>query len=144
MKVYKAKKSGFFQFVFIGILILPILLFLLDMAYFLEKPWGLLPLLFPILLILWIYFDTSYGLVKGDFIFKSAFLKGKIPVKSIHEIIQGKTMYVGIKPAMAQRGLIIKYNKYDEVYIASENDDEIIKDFLEINGNIKITQHKKH
>lgn len=144
MKVYKAKRGKLFKFLFVGIFTLPFVIFLMDMDFFISYPWSLFPTVVPFALINWIYFDTEYQLKDEVFYYKSAFLRGKIPISQIRVIIKGKTLFVGIKPALAKNGLIIKYNNFDEIYIASENDEEIIRDILNINKNIKITEKYKY
>ncbi len=47
---------------------------------------------------------------------------------------------VGLKPALAEKGLIIKYNKFDTIYIAPESNEELIKDLLAINTAILVTE----
>ncbi len=140
MKIYKANRKGFINYLLIGSVILPIIIFFLDKITFTEKPFILLPLLSPLILILWIYFDTFYKIEKNELIYRSGFLRGKIEVLNIKEILKGKTMWVGIKPALARNGLIIKFNKYDEIYIAPENNDELISDLLKLNSEIKIKE----
>lgn len=51
-------------------------------------------------------------------------------IASITTILQGKTRWVGVKPALATGGLIVKYNRYDDVYIAPEDSDALIADLL--------------
>jgi len=140
MKIYKANRKGFINYLLIGSVILPIVIFFLDKNTFLEKPFILLPLLSPLILIFWIYFDTSYKIENNELIYRSGFLRGKIGIPSINEILKGKTMWSGIKPALAKNGLIIKFNKYDEIYIAPENNNELISDLLKVNSEIKITE----
>jgi hypothetical protein len=70
---------------------------------------------------------------------KNIFLRGKIEIQNIHEILKGKARWSGIKPALARKGLIIKFNIYGEIYIAPENNDEMISDLLKLNSKIKIS-----
>ena len=140
MKIYKANRKGFINYLLIGSLILPIIVFFLDKSTFTEKPFILLPLLSPLILIFWIYFDTFYKIENNKLIYRSGFLRGKIEILNIKEILKGKTMWSGIKPALARNGLIIKFNKYDEIYIAPENNDELISDLIKLNSEIKITE----
>ena len=140
MKIYKANRKGFINYLLIGSLILPIIVFFLDKSTFTEKPFILLPLLSPLILIFWIYFDTFYKIENNKLIYRSGFLRGKIEILNIKEILKGKTMWSGIKPALARNGLIIKFNKYDEIYIAPENNDELISDLIKLNSKIKITE----
>lgn len=139
-KIYKANRKGLINYLLIGSLILPIVVFFLDKSTFTEKPFILLPLLSPLILIFWIYFDTSYKIENNILIYRSGFLRGKIGIPNIKEIIKGKTMWSGIKPALAKNGLIIKFNKYDEIYIAPENNDELISDLIKLNTEIKVTE----
>jgi len=140
MKVYKANRNGFVVYLLAGILLLTVVIFLLDRATFTEKPFILLPLISPIALLAWIYFDTSYSIENDRLRYRSAFIRGEINVGSIREIIVGKTMWNGVKPALAKNGLIIKYNKYDDIYLAPENNQELVADLLKINHTIEVVE----
>ncbi|MGO3182207.1 MAG: PH domain-containing protein [Aequorivita sp.] len=91
-------------------------------------------------LILWIYFDTSYLIRKNKLYYKSGPFRGNIEINNIYEIIKGKTMWAGLKPATAQKGLIVKYNKYNEIYISPKNNDSFIAELLKLNSRIEITE----
>lgn len=96
-------------------------------------------LIIPILL--WIYFGTYYKLTASNLEYTSGPMKGSIPVTKIKEIMVGKTMWSGLKPATAKKGLIIKYDIYNEIYITPKAKDSFIKRILEINPDIKITPY---
>jgi len=140
MKHFKANKKGFINYLLIGLLIFPVIVFLVDPDTLLRNPLILLPILSPLLMVAWIYFDTSYKIEHDMLIYRSGFLRGDIKISGIREIIKGKTMWGGLKPALAKNGMIIKYNRYDEIYIAPEDNDEIIADLLKINGDIKVKE----
>ena len=89
-------------------------------------------------LLIWLYFDTYYQIENEELRYKSAFIKGKIDINTIKKVTSGETMLVGMKPALASKGLIILYNKYDEMYIAPESNNEVINDLLAINKNIVV------
>ena len=91
-----------------------------------------------VLFILWIFFDTQYELTKTHLKYKSGPIKGDIEIDRIRKIIKGKTLWVGLKPATAKSGLIIKYNKYDEIYISPKTNDTFISKILEYNSEIEI------
>jgi len=139
MKIYKAKRKGLIHYLLIGFVLLPIVIFLLDKSTFTEKPFILLPLLSPLIILFWIYFDTYYKIENNKLLYRSGFLRGEIEIPNIKEIRKGKTKWSGTKPALATNGLIIKYNAYDEIYIAPENNSEMIVDLLKVNSEIKIT-----
>ncbi len=143
MKIYKAKRKGFINYLLIGFMALPFIFFYFDKDKFIEEPFLILLLVIPLILILWIYFDTSYKIENDKLIYRSGFLRGKIEIASITEIVKGKTMWSGIKPALATKGLIIKFNQYDEIYIAPENNDDILSDLLKVNPDIGITEPHK-
>jgi hypothetical protein len=140
MKIYKANRKGYIRYVLIGVMVFPIIIFFLDMNTFIEKPFGVLPLFLLPILLLWIYFDTYYKIEDNELIYRSGFVRGKIDILSVKEILKGKTMWSGLKPALATKGLIIKYNKYGELYVAPESNDEMISDLLKINPEIKISE----
>lgn len=140
MKTYKANKKGFAKYLLVGSILLPLLIFYLDKSTFIDKPFILLPLLSPLVLITWAYFGTVYKIEENNLIYRSAFLKGEIAILDIKEIQKGKTMWSGIKPALAKNGLIIKYDKYNEIYLAPENNDEMLADLLQINPEIIVTE----
>lgn len=97
-------------------------------------------LLLIMIFILWIFFDTSYKLNENSFSYRSGPLKGSIEINRINEVIKGKTMWVGYKPATAQKGLIIKYEKFNEIYISPKTNDLFIAKLLELNSEIIITE----
>ena len=54
-------------------------------------------------------------------------------------MIKGKTMWVGLKPALATGGIIIKYNRFDDIYLAPKNNEELIEDLLKLNRDIVVS-----
>jgi hypothetical protein len=88
---------------------------------------------------LWMLHGTYYILKDGQLFYASGPMKGSLPVSGIREIVKGKTKWSGIKPALATKGLIIKYNRYDEIYISPESNDAFIAEILKLNNSIVIT-----
>ncbi|WP_143959659.1 PH domain-containing protein [Litoribacter populi] len=144
MKKYQAKCSPLFYLLVVGMFLIPMVILGLDVEMFTQRPVILLPILPPIFMMLWIYFDTWYGLEGKKLFYKSAFLKGNIPVEQIREIVVGKTSYVGTKAAMGTKGLIVKFNRFDEVYIAPKDNEELVEDLLKINSHTHITKPSNH
>lgn len=89
--------------------------------------------------LLWISIATNYELTSTELKYQSGPIRGKIALAEIKEIVVGKTLWVGLKPATARNGLIIKYGKYNEIYISPETNDAFVKEILELNSQIKIT-----
>jgi hypothetical protein len=140
MTTYKSSRKGAINYLLIGAIALPIVIFLLDKETFTKNPYILLPLLGILIQILWIYFDTSYKIVNDELLYFSGFVRGKIKIANIREIAKGKTMWSGMKPALSGKGLIIKYNRFDRIYISPEDNDEVTKHLLKINPDIRIVK----
>ena len=138
MKTYKAKRGRSILFIIGATAILLLLIFFQGIETFTESPYMLLLLLSPLAILLWHYFDTSYRVEKDILYYRSGFLRGKIDVKDIKKITIGKTMWAGFKPALAQNGLIIRYKRSSEVYLAPESNDKMVTDLLRINPDIKM------
>lgn len=94
-----------------------------------------------VVLLFWLYFGTHYKLSQEDgLLYRSGPFYGKIKIDRITEIIKGKTLWVGLKPATSRKGLIIKYDKYNEIYISPKTNDNFIEKLLELKSDIKITE----
>ena len=142
MKI-KSRKDILFQFLTFGLssFFATIILFQVFM-----KNWdGGLIIVYIIMILtigflLWIYFRTEYELTKTELKYKSGPINGEIIIDEITEIIKNKTLWSGLKPATSRNGLIIKYKKFEEIYISPETNDIFINKILEINRSIKITE----
>lgn len=139
MKKFKANKKGFVVYIIIAAL-LPLIILFIDKEAILDNYYILIPALLPVLLLIWIYLDTSYYIKNNQLFYKSAFLKGNIDIHKIEEIIIGKTLWVGTKPALSGKGLIIKFNKFDELYIAPKSNTELVNELVSINPNIRLIE----
>ncbi|OAQ38529.1 hypothetical protein A5893_13985 [Pedobacter psychrophilus] len=91
------------------------------------------------ILLFWIFFGTSYELDKKELKYFCGPFKGKILIADIKEITKNTTKWVGYKPATARKGIIIKYKKYDDIYISPDSNVAFIKEILKIKANIKIS-----
>lgn len=106
-----------------------------------DEYWTLLIIAAVVGLLFWLYFGTNYELTKKDgLVYRSGPFNGKISVDRITEIIKGKTLWVGFRPATARKGLIVKYDKYNEIYISPKTNESFIKKILELNRQVKITE----
>ena len=139
---FNSRKDILFQTLIFGFcgLLITLLLF----RIFNAKESGIIDffILLPISLLLWIHFGTKYKLTQTELKYKSGPIYGKIEIKQIREIIKGKTLWVGLKPATARKGLIIKYDKHKELYISPKTNDSFVEKVLEINKTIIITPSK--
>lgn len=138
MKTYRAKKKGLIHYLMVIFLILPFVFYFSDTETFSKNPGIFLPLLPPYVLLIWAYQSTYYQVEGTTLKYRSAFLKGEIEIKSIKTILPGKTLRIGLKPALANKGLIITYGSKGEIYLAPESNEELMADLVRINANIKI------
>lgn len=136
---FKSRKDLFFKVIMIGVCLLLTYGFVTGIYKGdTLNSWSLLIFLLVMVFLLWIFFDTRYELTPTTLKYKSGPIKGEIPLKNISEIINNKTLWVGLKPATATKGLIIKYNKFDEIYISPLSNESFIKKIIELNKDIKI------
>jgi galactitol-specific phosphotransferase system IIC component len=85
-----------------------------------------------------IYFQTYYTITPTDLLYKSGIIKGSIQINSIKQIQANKTKYIGLKPALATKGLIISYNKWEDIYVSPEHAETFIAELLKINSKIEV------
>jgi hypothetical protein len=140
MRKFKTNRNGFIKTLLLASLMLPIIVFFLSRE---EVSRNLIVTgltLTPLSFFLWIYFGTYYILEDKKLFYKSAFVSGQIDVTKIREIIKGRTTWTGIKPATAAKGLLIKFNTYDEIYISPEDNDSLIEALKEINDKIRVME----
>ena len=138
---FKSRKDIFFRILVLGfnLLFLGIIIVRIFLNGKYEFLWTDILLLLVSGLLLWLYLDTEYELTESELKYKSGPLRGKIELEKIREIIKGKTMWSGIKPATAKNGLIIKYGKYDEVYISPNTNETFVSEILKLKSDIIIT-----
>lgn len=138
---FKSRKDGLFTCIVIGTVLV---LTGLTIAETISTDGSLLPVyivnIFVIGFLLWLWMDTSYRIGQTHFYYRSGPFKGKIEINKIREVVRDKTAYIGLKPALAQKGLIIKYEKYNDIYISPLTNDTFISYLLTVNPDIKITK----
>ncbi len=142
---FDSRKDILFSSILLGlsIFLIGIALFVLITAKTdssIYEHWPLILVLAGTGLLLWIYFGTSYELNQDGFIYRSGPMNGKISINRIKEIVKGKTLWMGFRPATARKGLIVKYDQYNEIYISPKTNESFIEKILKLNSNIKITE----
>ena len=138
MRVFKANKKEFAYLIVAYVILALVLVFLTGMEF--SDSWVLIALLG---LFLWMYFDSSYHIKEGELLYRLAFFRGQIAIGSIREITVGETLWVGMKPALARNGLVVKYNKFDEIYIAPLDNYDLVDALVAVNPEIKIVDKRK-
>lgn len=85
------------------------------------------------------FYTHTYYIVDGDELhWRSSILSGRFSVSSIHKVSVNKTLWVGTRPATARNGVIIYYNKYDEIYFSPSDNEAFVAALLEINPEIEV------
>ena len=97
----------------------------------------ILMLVVPFLLI-WILIQTYYVLDKDELKYVSGPIRGSIKIAEIEQVVKNTTLWVGLKPATARNGIIIRYNNYNELYISPYNNEKFIEKLLEIKPDIEV------
>lgn len=89
-------------------------------------------------LFVWIWLGTAYLLENGFLIYYSGPIRGRIPIDRINAINQNAHSWVGIRPALSFSYIKIRYNKYDDLFIAPKKEEQFIKELKSINPGIQI------
>jgi len=104
---------------------------------------GLIILGLVIGLMFWLWFDTRYSVDEAFVYFRSGPIRGKIRVTAIREVVIGETMWSGLKPALARRGVVVKYNRYDEIYFSPDSNEAFAAALRDVNPDIQIVGKEK-
>ena len=140
--IFKSATSKINQYILIGAIVF---MFLMTIPTLFDDSIEPFLIIFGInliitLFLLWTYKTTFYILKNDTLIWKSGPFKGKIDISKINKIEYHKGIIVPTiwKPALSHIGLIITYNKYDDIYISPEKSEQFITQLLETNPNITI------
>ncbi|MGK4568674.1 PH domain-containing protein [Flavobacterium sp. 3HN19-14] len=90
----------------------------------------------------WILFDTKYKIDAELMYFASGPFRGKIKIASIRRIEYDKSWFKTsfYKPALHQDGLMIYYDKFEDIFIAPKDKEGFIAALKAINPEIEITK----
>jgi len=89
---------------------------------------------------LWIFLGTHYTIKNGYLYHRSGPFFGKMKISSIAKIKYHSGWYVPVlyRPATDTVGIIITYNKFDDIYFSPKERDMFVKELLRINPEIEI------
>lgn len=91
-------------------------------------------LLFLALLFYLILKTTYFVFEENELVCRSLFFKRSISYLAIRKVEKQKGLYAGLKMSTTWKGLIIQYDKYDELLISPEREEEFI---MELESRIK-------
>ena len=127
--LFRAKKDYTFLIVFLFVLLLysGISLFTIIYEDDCSVIWVfLIVLTFLALLFISIYKTTYFRLDQHNLFCKCLIFKKEIPYSAIKKVEKQQGIYAGVKFSTAWKGIIVHYNKYDELLISPENEEIFI------------------
>ncbi len=147
MKVYASKKDWIYGSLFLGISLL--FVWIVITSYF-DTPFSeWLMMLFILLLInsvlLISFFFIKIRIDGEELVVNVVFDIFRVSIFKITKIRIGETMWSGFNKCGTSVGGLIIFSKYkNDLYITPENQDEFLRELLEINRHIVIEDFKKN
>ena len=143
MLVFKSSKN----YIMISLLWL-IIVFLLAIPFLPDEPqkaattalFGVLIIYGIAAMLIWILLDTNYKIDKNTFFYCSGPIRGTIKIERIRKVERWNKWYVKslLKPSLGNDGLIIYYEKFEDIYISPKNKEDFINALREINPSIEV------
>ena len=143
MKVFKSSKN----YIMVSLLWL-IIIFLLAIPFIPETEsdaeklpiFGIVILYLISGMLVWILLDTKYKIDKNVLFYCSGPIRGRIKIENIRKLELWSKWYntSSLRPALGKEGLIIYYNKFDDIYISPKNREAFITALREINPDIEV------
>jgi hypothetical protein len=139
-QVYFSRKGPTVGLIIWGIIALLVVLLFIPLLKGMDNiPWIAITLIgLVILLLTWIWFGTYYILTPYYLRYYSGPFRGRIPMTSILWVKHQHSLASGLRIALAYDGLLIRYNKYDEIYISPAQKAAFIYTLQQFNPNIKV------
>ena len=147
MKIYKSKKDWVYGSLFLGITLLFLLIIVASYFDTSFSGWLILTL---ILLVVNSILLISFFLIKiridgEELIVNVIFDIFKVSIFKITKIRIGETMWSGFHKCGTSVGGLIIFSKFkNDLYITPKNQDEFLKELLQINGHIVIDDVRKN
>ena len=144
---FESRTDTLFLFVFAGVIFLMIgtsaAIHFRNTDFFLLLMVDITSLL-TIILILWISYGTSYYLDAIVLKYRSGPFKGQINTEAVRKVIVGETQWSGLNRfGTARNGLIIFYNKFDELYITPSSNEAFLQKLLKVRSGIEVVYREK-
>jgi len=123
---FETKRDNTFVFIFLFVFILytGIAVFSIIKENDYSVIWPFSFVLFALIILFYLIIKTTYFVFEeNQLICRSLFLKRSIPYSTIRKIEKQKGLYAGLKFSTAWKGLIVHYNKYDELLISPDQEE---------------------
>ncbi|MXV15614.1 PH domain-containing protein [Hufsiella ginkgonis] len=88
-----------------------------------------------------LWFDTWYAIKEGKLEYRSGPFRDVIEVDRIKTITFSKSIMSGFRPALGFHGMIIRYDRWNNIYIAPKDREEMTAELVKINGEIEVVRH---
>ncbi|MBK0403458.1 PH domain-containing protein [Adhaeribacter sp. BT258] len=86
----------------------------------------------------WKWRGTHYELRNGTLIYRSGFTRGSIPINRIHKIETQTRSWANVNATLASKGMMITYNKWDELFISPKDETGFLEALLQENPAIQV------
>ena len=143
VKVFKTRTDALFNglmIFYIAICVIPMWPLLRSGISGIEALIAFVILAATTLMMIAFYTHTYYRIEGNELRWRSSILFGKFSISSIHKVAVNQTLWVGTLPATAKNGVIIYYNKYDEIYFSPSDNEAFVAALLEINPEIEVVR----
>ncbi len=92
-------------------------------------------------LVLWIWLGTRYIIREGKLYYYSGPVRGSIPIENIRKLEVGRTLWVGLRPALATGGIIVHFGNSEKIYISPKPNEKFVQHITSMNENIIVKNH---
>lgn len=138
MKTYKANNNVFLSFLVIFFLLIALIVSLIGTDYLVTNPSVFLPVLGPILYLIYSYVNTIYKISGDTLTYKSGLTKVEIAIPNIKTISNEKAKKHSLGLSMRNQGLTLEYDTYDKLSLNPIDKEALIADLIQINSKIKL------
>jgi hypothetical protein len=135
---YPSKKGVLIGSIMAGVVLFMIGEMLLIPA--LQKPSVYAIFCLPIALMAWTWFGTWYRIDASHLHFASGPFRGKIALADITQVTCGETMWAGYRPALARKGIVVQYKRWNEIYISPEEQETFVAELVALNPKIVVVK----
>lgn len=135
---YPSKKGVLIGSIMAGVVLFMIGEMLLIPA--LQKPSVYAIFCLPVALMAWTWFGTSYRIDASHLHFVSGPFRGKIALADITQVTCGETMWAGYRPALARKGIVVRYKRWNEIYISPQKQETFVAELVALNPEIVVVK----
>jgi len=91
-------------------------------------------------LLLSLLLNTRYKIDNKLLKYRSGPFFGQIEIDDIRALELNVTKFIGLKMALAGNGIIVKYNKWNEIYLSPRDENTFTQELTKLNPNITVIQ----